>query len=130
MRCCVGASALSGDCFMPSKPLKPCRHPRCPNLTSGRYCSEHTKEYQRPSANERGYNNRWQKRSKLFLKSHPLCEGCLKKNKLTPSVVVDHIVPHHGNPVLMWSESNWQPLCKRCHDTKTGRHDRIVPYTY
>lgn len=112
------------------RPLKPCRYPGCPNLTSGRYCSEHYKIYQRPSAGERGYNSRWRKRSKLFLKEHPLCEACLEQNNLTPATVVDHIVPHRGNPALMWSESNWQPLCKSCHDRKTGRHDSVVPYTY
>jgi 5-methylcytosine-specific restriction endonuclease McrA len=21
---------------------------------------------------------------------------------------------------LFWDEQNWQPLCKRCHDHKTG----------
>lgn len=32
------------------------------------------------------------------------------------ATVVDHIVPHRGDPVLFWDERNWQPLCKRCHD--------------
>ena len=95
---------------MPTKPLKPCRHPGCPNITSDRFCNEHVKIYQRASAEERGYDSRWRKRSKLFLKAHLLCEECLKQNKLTPSNVVDHVVPHRGDPVLMWSESNWQPF--------------------
>ena len=115
---------------MPVRPLKPCRHPGCSNLTNSKYCNEHLKIHQRPSAGERGYDSRWGKRSKLFLKVHPLCAECLKHNKLTPATVVDHIVPRRGDPILMWSESNWQPLCKRCHDRKTGRHDSIVPYTY
>ena len=32
---------------MPKKPMKPCRHPGCPNLTAGRYCEEHAKEEDR-----------------------------------------------------------------------------------
>ena len=115
---------------MPIKPLKPCGHPRCSNLTNDKYCNEHSTIHQRPSAVERGYDGRWRKRSKLFLKAYPLCEDCLKQNKLTPATVVDHIVPHRGDPTLMWAESNWQPLCKRCHDRKTGKHDSVVSYSY
>jgi 5-methylcytosine-specific restriction enzyme A len=40
-----------------------------------------------------------------------------------PAVLVDHIEPHRGNQGLFWSESNWQSLCKECHDTKTAKHD-------
>ena len=34
--------------------------------------------------------------------------------------LVDHIVPHRGDQALFWDEQNWQPLCKSCHDKKTG----------
>lgn len=37
--------------------------------------------------------------------------------------VVDHIVPHKGDLSLFWSRSNWQSLCKRCHDIKTAMED-------
>lgn len=37
-----------------------------------------------------------------------------------PATVVDHIVPHRGDPLLMWSEWNWQPITKRAHDRKTA----------
>lgn len=42
------------------------------------------------------------------------------------AVVVDHIIPHRGDfDFLFWeSTSNWQPLCKSCHDEKTGSVDR------
>ena len=111
--------------------MKPCRHPRCPNLTNNTYCDKHAELYTRPSAHDRGYNSKWRRRSKLFLKSHPLCEECLKQNMLTPSTVVDHIVPHRGDPVLMWDEANnWQALCKRCHDKKTRRYDNVPEYKY
>ena len=47
---------------------------------------------------------------------------CLKHTNsvLTPATVVDHIVPHRGDHALFWDEQNWQPLCKSCHDKKTG----------
>ena len=52
---------------------------------------------------------------------HPLCAECLKNGVLTPATVVDHIVPHRGDHALFWDEQNWQPLCKDCHDRKTGQ---------
>lgn len=44
--------------------------------------------------------------------------------------VVDHIVPHRGDEKLFWDESNWQALCKRCHDSKTMTEDRYQEYKY
>jgi 5-methylcytosine-specific restriction protein A len=38
--------------------------------------------------------------------------------------VVDHVVPHRGDPVVFWDQDNWRALCKRCHDAKTAREDR------
>lgn len=115
---------------MPTRPLKPCRHPGCPNLTDGVYCGDHTKKYQRASAYERGYTSKWRRLSKLYLKSHPLCAECQRHGKVTVAAVVDHIVPHRGNAQLMWSESNWQSLCKPCHNKKTGTHDSTPTYSY
>lgn len=40
-----------------------------------------------------------------------------------PATLTDHIVPHRGDPELMWSSWNWQTLCKGCHDQKTAKHD-------
>lgn len=115
---------------MPMKSLKPCRHPGCPELTSDMYCTKHAPLYQRESAHSRGYNSKWRRLSKLYLKAHPLCCECKRQSKLTPATVVDHIVPHRGNQKLMWDESNWQSLCKRCHDRKTARFDRTPTYGY
>ena len=39
---------------------------------------------------------------------------------VTPAAVVDHVLPHRGDWSLFWDESNWQPLCKPCHDAKTA----------
>ena len=75
----------------------------------------------RGGADARGYDTRWRKARKAFLQLHPLCAECMKEGKLTPATVVDHIVPHRGAPRLFWDEKNWQPLCKDCHDRKTGQ---------
>jgi len=36
---------------------------------------------------------------------------------------VDHIEAHKGDECLFWNQSNWQPLCKECHDGKTAKED-------
>lgn len=60
---------------------------------------------------------------------------CERLGRITPATVADHIKPHEGNPELFWDEDNLQPLCKRCHDSKTAREDgrwgkKGVVYTY
>jgi 5-methylcytosine-specific restriction protein A len=110
---------------MPVKPKRPCRYSGCPNLCdSGVYCEEHRKEWShdalRGGAYVRGYDARWRKARALYLRQHPLCAECRRDGALTPATVVDHIVPHRGDKVLFWDQQNWQPLCKGCHDRKTG----------
>ena len=111
---------------MPKTPKRPCRYPGCPHLCErGIYCDEHRNERShdaiRGGAAARGYDAHWRKARKSFLTRHPLCAECLKNGALTPATVVDHIVPHRGDHVLFWDEQNWQPLCKDCHDRKTGQ---------
>ena len=117
---------------MPYKPMRPCSFPGCPNLTDGKYCEEHKSKAskERPSAGKRGYNSRWQKESKKFLETHPLCVLCLEDHKVTEATVVDHIIPHRGDMTLFWDKNNWQALCKHCHDVKTMTEDRYQEYRY
>jgi 5-methylcytosine-specific restriction endonuclease McrA len=75
---------------------------------------------QRPSAARRGYGPRWRRARAAYLARHPLCVPCAAAGRLAPATVVDHVVPHRGDPVLFWDERNWQGLCKPCH----GRQDR------
>lgn len=108
--------------------LHECAQPGCHRLTAGRYCSDHqrdTARYPRESAYRRGYNSRWDKARKIFLAEHPLCqcEECQKSGHPLPANVVDHIIPHRGDPELFWDQNNWQALNKRCHDRKTARED-------
>lgn len=119
---------------MPYRPNKPCRHPGCEKLVPSNktYCDEHLPlhpEYTR-SAAKRGYSSWWQRESKAFLKEYPLCEECKRNGKYTQATVVDHVVPHRGNDKLFRDKSNWQSLCKQCHDRKTGKHDSIPTYSY
>ena len=77
-------------------------------------------DHMRGGAAERGYDGRWRKARIAFLQRNPLCVECMRKGVLTPATVVDHIIPHRGDKDLFWNEENWQPLCKSCHDRKTG----------
>lgn len=115
---------------MPRKPKAPCKHHGCPELTEDRFCDKHKKLYERKSASKRGYDSRWRKARSRFLKANPLCVQCLKDERLTEATVVDHIIPHREDKKLFWDESNWQALCKSCHDKKTMTTDRYQEYKY
>ena len=88
---------------------------------TGVYCEKHRGLYARENAHRRGYGREWRVARDRFLRGHPLCAECLKRGKIAPATVVDHIVPHRGDQKLFWDEDNWQALCKACHDRKTGR---------
>ena len=119
---------------MPTKPRIPCKHPGCPALVpSGtKYCDKHFPLHPEAvrSAADRGYNRAWQKASKLFLAAHPLCVKCAAEGVYHRATVVDHIVPHRGDQGLFWDRNNWQALCKKHHDQKTGREDSRPYYHY
>lgn len=92
----------------------------------------------RESSAARGYNSRWQKASDSYKHANPLCVNCLRIGKLEQVDVVDHIKPHRlaaaiasGDEVaiaqaqaLFWDKSNWQSLCKRCHDSYKQRLEK------
>ncbi len=63
------------------------------------------------------YNERWVRLRSLFLQHNPLCSYCEGIGIATAGEVVDHIIPHKGDPELFWDQSNWQPLCKWHHDS-------------
>lgn len=120
--------------LMPKRPNTPCKHPGCPKLVpyGNKYCDEHKSLHTEDvrGAYARGYNRQWQKASKVFLHSHPLCESCKAKGRYTKATVVDHIIPHRGNRELFWNRDNWQALCKQCHDRKTMTEDLNIEYKY
>lgn len=43
------------------------------------------------------------------------------------SPVVDHIVPHRGDPDLFWDEANLQAVSKAWHDREKQRQERADP---
>ena len=115
---------------MPVAAKKPCSHMGCRALVSSGKCDVHRRQVrqesdqQRGTRTERGYDNRWLKARATYLRSHPLCVVCKAAGRLTPAVIVDHIVPHRGDQQLFWdTENNWQSLCRPCHSRKTASED-------
>lgn len=77
----------------------------------------------RKSSTARGYGYKWQQARIGFLAKHPLCRYCAGKGLVTAATVVDHIQPHKGDMKLFWDKTNWQPLCKPCHDITKAREE-------
>ena len=76
---------------------------------------------QRGSSTERGYGYKWQQAREGYLKRHPLCVMCKRRGLVVEASVVDHITPHKGDMALFWDSSNWQALCRLCHDAHKKR---------
>ena len=72
----------------------------------------------------RGYGGRWQRERLQYLAQHPLCVTCTKQGRVTAATVVDHIIPHKGDPILMWDRTNWQSLCATHHNSDKQRLDK------
>jgi 5-methylcytosine-specific restriction protein A len=78
----------------------------------------------RLSAHRRGYGRTWRRARLAWLAEHPLCVHCQVKGVLRAADVVDHVIPHKGDPVLFWDcDNNWMSLCTRCHNHKTATLD-------
>ena len=124
---------------MTKEPRHCCAHRGCTEwATHGSYCQKHYEqflerqkekkkkkfqtwqEYKKQTGYERPpeqklYNcKRWRKTSQLYLIQHPVCEICGR-----PATDVDHIVPHKGDERLFWLVTNFQALCRDCHNKKT-----------
>lgn len=50
----------------------------------------------------------------------PYCELCKAMGRATPASVVNHVVPHRGDPHRFWY-GKLQSLCPPCHDGATQR---------
>ena len=87
----------------------------------------------RKRSNARGFNEskwrylykteRWKRESKKFRMrpENQLCAICEREGRRTPTQCVDHVQPHHGDEVLFWDRSNWQPACIPCNTRKGTR---------
>ena len=106
---------------MPTKPKKPCKFPGCPNLTNETYCELHKSKmrkdyntYERTGNHSKKYGREWKRIRDRYVKTHPLCEMCLKVGRYTPVEEVHHILPVIRGGTN--AESNLMSLCKSCHN--------------
>lgn len=115
---------------MAEKPLRPCRHAGCPELTRDGWCPKHKPRHQRrASADYHGWYMLpiWTRRLRpAQLLREPWCRECASAyppddpRHRTRATVVDHIVPHRGDWEKFIDPANHQSLCKRHHDQKTA----------
>lgn len=105
-----------------NKAKKYCASFPCNNmaLPGSAYCQEHTPA-RAPKDTDRFYLSiTWRHFRAWYLSKHPLCEQCEKEGRITPAVMVDHIVEIKDGGALT-SESNAQALCWKCHGVKTAQ---------
>lgn len=121
---------------MPSKPLRPCNAPRCPNLTRGKYCVEHGfRDRELAADRDTAYDrNRRDPRVTEFYKSQGwrnarqfvlerdrhLCRLCLEEKRITAAKIVHHKVELDPNDPKAWelrlNASNLVSVCHACHN--------------
>jgi 5-methylcytosine-specific restriction protein A len=111
-----------------------CPHRGCKTLVDldTSYCDEHINDIQisrqqynkqRPEWHNLYKSYRWRNARLRYLMEHPLCVECERIGRLISGNTINHIIPHKGNYDLFWNESNWETLCKRCHDRRTATYD-------
>lgn len=112
---------------MPSKPLRPCRHPGCRTLVPGGYCDKHQPPRR---AADRKASAAWHDLYDLpiwklqlrpeQLAREPFCRECWTPRRArVRATEVDHVKPHRGDLQLFLDPNNLQSLCHRCHSRKT-----------
>lgn len=82
----------------------------------------------RGTRQERGYDERWLKLSKIIRKRDPFCKIgkiCDPRNtgRTALSTDTDHIIPAVQRPDLFYDETNLQGACHECHSWKTATQD-------
>jgi len=125
---------------------KRCKTPGCPNFhyNDNGYCdtckTQRNAEWKeikarhsnnaggddRPSASRRGYDSKWRKFAREYLKTHTVCAICGKK-----ATVVDHknlpaqiMLDVFGRFIL--EDEYYQPLCRRCNTLKAKDDKKLV----
>ena len=109
---------------MPTKPLKPCKHPYCPNLIEigTTYCEEHQKQSHkdykalRTDIEEQKFYTSalWRKVRLQHLKEEPLCRMCKAEGRTTLADMVHHIQEIKQDGAKL-AKDNLMSLCQSCH---------------
>lgn len=122
------------------KPMRPCNHHGCRNLTRTKYCKDHEylidqerkerhrryDKYQRDKEASSFYKSiEWERaREQALIRDNGLCQHCLKKKVITYAEMVDHVIPIKIAWHLRTYHQNLQSLCNKCHAIKTAEDKR------
>lgn len=79
---------------------------------------------QRPTASARGYGTKWGRERAEYLLDHPWCTRCLTRGIRTAATVINHKIPHKGEPRLFWNRRNWEAVCPPCHNSLIQSEER------
>lgn len=69
-------------------------------------------------------SSRWRRLRQSYLKKHPLCEECLRKDRTRLAKVVHHILPVEDAKttsqmeIFAFDASNLEALCEECHELR------------
>jgi 5-methylcytosine-specific restriction enzyme A len=77
----------------------------------------------RPGPRKRGYDRAWDTARAEHLAQYPICEECLKHGWRTKATVVDHHVPHRGDPRTFWARAQWRSMCTHHHCSWKARYE-------
>jgi len=84
-------------------------------------CDRCRRTKQSVSTTERGYDHEWRLMSERLRRIHPLCQDCLDRGVVTPSVECHHVVKIIDAPQLRLDPSNIVTICRKCHQK---RHEK------
>lgn len=92
----------------------------CPCQAARKRETDKAHDRKRGNSSQRGYNGTWERMAARWKKGKPCAwPGC----KMA-AAVVDHIIPHKGDPILRDDPNNWQGLCAHHHNSAKQRQDR------
>ena len=83
-------------------------------------------KYVRDHSSPLYHTARWNRLSRVWRQSHPLCEMCKQKGIVQEGEVVDHIVPMPICEEYFFDEGNLQTLCQKCNHLKGQRDKKII----
>lgn len=87
---------------------------------------------QQPKIKPKSFNNKplydkgeynttkWRKLRAFILMNNPICIECNRSY----ATVVDHIKPVRLGGEF-WEVENLQPMCKQCHNSKSGKESKV-----
>ena len=70
---------------------------------------------------------RYQRARRRFLNDNPLCAVCLRDGMVEGATELDHIIPVADGAYDFWDTENWQPICRKCHLSKTAEENARIP---